>query len=272
MKTETALKIAQLVDDSLRSLKAPSQPNLYTQPIHHAAAKADTPAITENIKLFRRVMERIEADVEDLATNSKTLVEFRERLGIYVQANPMTTEANMPFFMEAVNGVATEYMNLVKSLPPGGTQELTKEIIRTRTMDHLTKLGTDTTSQLRNTLEQSINNQKGMRYARDEMAKNIEGMTKNRAEVIARTETVYARNQAELVKAEAKGKEYFIVVSAGDCCDDCYETYDGNTFHVPEDEDMLPPLHPNCRCTATFFRTEEQAGEMADETSKPREE
>ena len=264
--------MARLVDESLIKLGAHSHPNLYTRPVHKVAVKGDDQIITANIKLFRKVMGRIEADVEDLATNSKSLAEFRERLGLYVQANPMTTEANMPFFTEAVNSIAAEYSSLVKSLPPGGTQELTKEIIRTRTMDNLTKLGTDTTSQLRNTLEQSINNQKGMRYARDEMAKNIEAMTKNRAEVIARTETVYARNQAELVKAEAAGKEYFIVVSAGDCCDECYDTYDGNTFHVPEDEDMLPPLHPNCRCTATFFRTEELAETMAEETSKPREE
>lgn len=261
-----------LVDGYLKELDPQYQVNTYHQPVHKVASKGDDKIITSNIKLFRKVMARIEADVEELATNSKTLAEFRERIGLYAQVNPMTTEANIFNFVEAVNGVADTYAGLVKGLPAGGTQELTKEIIRTRTMDNLTKLGTDTTSQMRNILEQSINNQKGMRYARDEMAKNIEGMTRNRAEVIARTETVYARNQAELVKAEVKGQEYFVVVSAGDCCDDCYETYDGNTFHVPEDEDMLPPLHPNCRCTATFFRTEDQAGMMADETSKPREE
>ena len=214
-------------------------------------------------------MVRIKDDVEDMATNSKDLADFQERIGLYVQANPMTTEGNILNFIEAVNGVAAEF---APGLPVGGTQELVKEVIRTRTMDNLTKLGTDVQSQMRNILEQSVNNQKGMRYARDEILNNVDGMTRNRAEVIARTETVYARNQAELVKAEAKGKEYFVVVSAGDCCDECYDTYDGNTFTIPGDEAMLPPRHPNCRCTATFFRSEEQAEDMAGETSKPREE
>lgn len=258
------------MDESLKRLGTPSPAKpLYSRPSYKVAVKGDDKIITSNIKLFQKVMARIEADVEDMATNSKTMADFQERIGIYVQANPMTTEANIQNFIKAVNGVAAEFS---PGLPPGGTQELVKEVIRTRTMDNLTKLGTDTTSSMRNILEQSINNQKGMRYARDEMTKNIESMTRNRAEVIARTETVHARNQAELVKAEAAGKEYFVVVSAGDCCDECFDTYDGNTFHVPEDEDMLPPLHPNCRCTATFFRTEELAETMAEETSKPREE
>ena len=216
-------------------------------------------------------MNRIKNDVTGFEKTSKDMAEFQEKVGTYVKVNPMTTEANINNFLRAVNGVGAEFSKLTKGLPAGGTQELTKEIIRSQSMDHLTKLGSDVQGNLRNILEQSVNNQKGMRYARDEMVNNIEGMTRNRAEVIARTETVYARNQAELVKAEASGKEYFIVVSADDCCDECYDTYDGNTFHVPEDEDMLPPLHPNCRCTATFFKSEEQAGRMSDEISKPRE-
>lgn len=258
--------------DSTIELLTGSQPvtkSLYQKHPHQVAVKADDKIITSNIKLFNKVMQQIKDDVEGFAERSKNLAEFQERVGLYVKVNPMTTEANILNFIEAVNGVAAQF---APGLPVGGTQELVKEVIRTRTMDTLTKLGADVQGNMRNILEQSVNNQKGMRYARDEILNNVDGMTRNRAEVIARTETVYARNQAELVKAEAKGKEYFIVVSAGDCCDECYETYDGNTFHIPEDEDMLPPLHPNCRCTATFFRSEEQAEDMAGETSKPREE
>lgn len=254
----------ELLTSSPRAIKT-----FYQKTPHPVATKADDKIITENIKLFNKVMGRIKSDVEGFAEQSKNLTEFQERVGLYVKANPMTTEANIQNYIKAVNGVAAQF---TPGLPAGGTQELVKEVIRTRTMDTLTKLGTDVQGNMRNILEQSVNNQKGMRYARDEILKNVDGMTRNRAEVIARTETVYARNQAELVKAEAKGKEYFVVVSAADCCDECFDTYDGNTFQVPEDEDMLPPLHPNCRCTATFFRTEEQAGQMAEETSKPREE
>ena len=261
----------QAVDFTIESLKGSptAKKSFYQHTPYPVASKGDDKIITSNIKLFNKVMGRIKSDVEGFAERSKNLAEFQERVGLYVQANPMTTEANIQNFIKAVNGVAAEFK---PGLPAGGTQELVKEVIRTRTMDTLTKLGADVQGNMRNILEQSVNNQKGMRYARDEILKNVDGMTRNRAEVIARTETVYARNQAELVKAEAKGKEYFVVVSAGDCCDECYDTYDGNTFHIPEDEDMLPPLHPNCRCTATFFRTEEQAGQMAEETSKPREE
>lgn len=155
----------------------------------------------------------------------------------------------------------------VKDTPVVKTQEIVKDKIDEYNDE---TSGNSETDQIKNILKESIDNRKGMRWAMNQMVENIDGMTREKAESIARTETVRARNQAELVKAEAKGLEYFVVVSAGDCCDECYETYDGNTFHVPEDEDMLPPLHTNCRCTATFFRTEEHAETMAGATSKPR--
>ncbi|MDP3012768.1 MAG: phage minor head protein [Candidatus Subteraquimicrobiales bacterium] len=256
------------IDYTIKSLtESKTQPNnIYHKHPHHAAQKADDKIITQNIKLFNRIMEQIKKDINGFSKTSKNLTEFQEKIGIYIQSNPITTEANIQNFIKAVNGVASQFR---PGLPPGGTQELVKEVIRTRTMTHLDKLGIDIQGNMRNILEESVNNQKGMRYARDEMAKNIDGMNRNRAEVIARTETGYARSQAELVKAESKGQEYFVVVSAGDCCDECFDVYDGNTFHVPEDEDMLPPLHPNCRCAATFFRTEGQAEDMAETTSKP---
>ncbi len=254
--------MAMRIEESLTELK-----RLQTS----SSVKAINP-IDANAKLFSKVMERMKQDVIRFEKQSKTMPDFSERIKLYIDVNPIYTTNNVGNTLRAVDAVGNVFSKEVKGLPVGGTKELVKEVIRDRSLESITKVGSDAQSQIRSILEESINNGKGMRYARDQMTKQIDSLDRNRAEVIGRTETVNARSQAELIKAEDSGKEYFVVVSAGDCCDECYDVYDGNTFHIPEDEDMLPPYHPNCRCTPTFFRTEGLAQSMADETSTPREE
>jgi len=147
----------------------------------------------------------------------------------------------------------------------------TKEIIKDQISDYKDEnIDNEDNIHIKSILKQSIDNQKGMRWAISEMINNVDGMTRERAESIARTETVRARNQAELVKAKNTGKEYFIVISAKDCCDKCYNTYNGKVFSVHKDIDKLPPLHKKCKCTSSFFRSESLARGMAEDISKPR--
>jgi hypothetical protein len=65
---------------------------------------------------------------------------------------------------------------------------------------------------------------------------------------------------------------FFAVVSAGDCCDECAAEYSGQVFEAPDDLEMLPPLHPNCRCDSTFFFTEDHAQSVVDRVNPKEEE
>jgi SPP1 gp7 family putative phage head morphogenesis protein len=226
--------------------------------------------IEDNSKAFTKVMDNIKKDLEVIADKSENLADFKDRVGLYVKVNPMTTEANMASLLDAVNKVGGVFEGQMKGTPMGGTAQLAKEVVRNDSTISMTKLGEDVQSSIRNIIEQGVNNNKSMESIRDEMTQNIDSLSKNRAEVISRTESARAYNQAEKEKAQNEGKEYFVVVSTPECCEDCFEAYDGNTFHLPEDEDMLPPFHPNCMCTASFFRTEEQASDMSDEVSHDR--
>ena len=117
-----------------------------------------------------------------------------------------------------------------------------------------------------------MNQEKGTQWAVQQMTDKIDSMTNTRAKATSRTEMAKANSQARLEQAKLDGKEYFIVISQGDACEDCYAVYDGNVFNINDDLDMLPPKHVNCDCEAIFFKTEEQARAMADEVSKPRDE
>ena len=125
-----------------------------------------------------------------------------------------------------------------------------------------------------------------------EIAKNInheiDVINNTRARTIARTEVKRTDTVANYVRHKEQGATGFTVQCRPDCCEYCAEEYDSETTaeqqrevlaHIEEmkaegiddplvrgkgetlggdvqfsmdDTDKLPPLHPNCRCTAMF--------------------
>lgn len=226
--------------------------------------------LDDNVSAFNKVMENIRGDIERLAEESEDLADFKTKVDGYIKVNPMNTEANGATLLDAVKSVSNVYDARIGTSKLGITSDLAREVVRNDSTLSMTNLGEDIQSMMRNSIEQGINQNKSMEFIRDEMNQNIDSLTKNRSEKIARTETAHAYNEAERIKAENSGKEYFIVVSTPTCCEDCFDAYDGNVFHLPEDEDMLPPFHPNCMCNAVFFKSESQAEDLSQEVSHDR--
>ena len=85
-----------------------------------------------------------------------------------------------------------------------------------------------------------------------EMAKTIDGISRNRAQVLARTEVISAHAEASLNTYQEAGVEGVEVESewstAGDdrVCPEC-EANEGQVFTLEEAHGMIP-LHPQCRC------------------------
>lgn len=238
------------------------------------SSKATPPAkLPDNTNLFRKPMERVKTNVMNIARESKNMTDFKEGIGVYTSYNPLTTSETLNDLMKAVRSVVDVYDKTYESsLTRGSVQQLTREAVHEQTLLHMTKLGEDTQSTIRNILERNIGQGNTPKDAVNEMVNEIETMTKTRAEVIARTETANARNEAKSLQAEENGEDYFIVISSDTCCEDCYDTYNGKVFNRSEDEDILPPLHPNCVCEAEFFKRESMAERMADEVGLSSEE
>ena len=125
-----------------------------------------------------------------------------------------------------------------------------------------------------------------------EIAKNInheiDTINNTRARTIARTEVKRTDTVANYVRHKEQGATGFTVQCRPDCCEYCAEEYDsertaeqqrevleeiellkangsddpivrgkgetlgGDVQFSMDDTDKLPPLHPNCRCTAMF--------------------
>jgi hypothetical protein len=95
------------------------------------------------------------------------------------------------------------------------------------------------------------------------ISKEIDTINNTRARTIARTEVKRTDTVANYIRHKEQGAKGFTVQCRPDCCELCQEAYEdvdttdkpyvgGDVDFTMDDTDMLPPLHPNCRCTAMF--------------------
>lgn len=141
------------------------------------------------------------------------------------------------------------------------SREALSEISQQNTMDLVTKMGEDQKQELRDILSDGLKEGKGMRDIAQEMEEKVDGMSRTRAQAIARTETTRAKNLANLYKYKDKGFQSFTVDFTSEACDDCVEAYENIVFPI-EAVEMLPPRHTHCMCVAIFHP--ETAEEYAD--------
>ena len=109
---------------------------------------------------------------------------------------------------------------------------------------------------LRSILETGFDEGKSIPEIMKDITQYFDAWDSYRAEIISRTETSRASNEAAIEAYEQSGvvkeKEW---LTAPDCCDICAEL-DGEVVALEDtffDDDygdgMSPPLHPNCRCS-----------------------
>ena len=88
-----------------------------------------------------------------------------------------------------------------------------------------------------------------------------------RLKSMASTEVMNASNSSSLEQARANGVTHYTVKFMDDACSMCLDEYEGMVFNI-EDTDMLPPLHPNCRCYPIYTKTTTKVikGEILDDS------
>lgn len=205
-----------------------------------------------NESRFQSLMRDIRNDVVRNTQNAKSLDVWVSKLSPIVVNNALTT-----------GKYASEAQSLIKDivkassyspLPKGGQMELVKGVISENTMHYVTKVGEDVKTELRKIAVQGYQDKLAPKDLAKQMSSKIDGMSNSRAKMIARTETMRASNLSSYTNAMMnRGAQSFIVAGASDRCPLCSETYDNVTFTIDQN-DMIPPLHPNCRCFPQFSR------------------
>lgn len=156
---------------------------------------------------------------------------------------------------EATSNIQTACLNSIRDVR--FSQPAQKALYETVIQERVGALMTNENSlQWKNTIADIIrdNSEKSWK----DISKEIQAQTdigKSNADRIARTEEHISRTNAEYIVAHERGANSYYVV-CNNPCEECEELYqDGEViFDMDKDVSELPPLHPNCRCSAIFIK------------------
>jgi len=126
------------------------------------------------------------------------------------------------------------------------------KLLATRSYESLKGITADMAGKLNRILSEGISQGKSPRDVARTITKEVEGISRNRAERLARTEIIYAHAEGQLDAFEKLGVEEvgvqaeFLTTGDGRVCAKCRE-WEGTILTIEEARGLIP-LHPSCRC------------------------
>ena len=204
-------------------------------------------------ELFDEIIRRLEKGVLD----NDTLEAFLEATKEYTTNNPLQSSGYTDTMLALI---LAETNNHKFSRP--SQRELTRVTIENYVGNLITNVGEDIKQTVRDIVTEEYNNPEGSNPQR--MAKRIsdevEGIKNKRARTIARTEIARTSTVSDYIIAKERGATHYTVNCRSTRCSICKKLYcknnetGGDVEYPIEDTSNLPPLHPNCRCSANFYK------------------
>ena len=204
-------------------------------------------------ELFDEIIRRLEKGVLD----NDTLEAFLEATKEYTTNNPLQSTGYTDTMLALI---LAETNNHKFSRP--SQRELTRVTIENYVGNLITNVGEDIKARVRDIVTEEYNNPEGSNPQR--MAKRIsdevEGIKNKRARTIARTEIARTSTVSDYIIAKERGATHYTVNCRSTRCPICKKMYcntsetGGDVEYSIEDTSNLPPLHPNCRCSANFYK------------------
>lgn len=204
---------------------------------------------------FQQFKRRIEHDL----SLCDTYEEFVERTKDYTTNNILINSG----YSEEMTTLVTQMVNNHK-FKRASQRALLEETINNNVAMLIQNVGEDIKETVRSVVKQGYDEGQHPREIAKVINERIDVINNTRARTIARTEVKRTDTVANYIRHKENGATGFTVQCRPDCCELCQETYEdvdstdkpyvgGDVDFTMDDTDMLPPLHPNCRCTAMFF-------------------
>lgn len=206
----------------------------------------------QKLTQFRRWLTKL-VDEEILTTDAQgrpwtgRYVESAYRKGViraFVDARGKDIKKSTDFF----EGTKEQFLRSAFAAP----ERLAKvRLLATRAFEELRGITNTMATQLNRALANGIVQGQNPKQIARVMVRNIDGLSKARANMIARTEIVHAHAEGQLDTFEELGEDVGVLAewsTAGDdrVCPQC-SPLEGKTFTVEEARGLIP-RHPNCRC------------------------
>lgn len=237
----------------------PSQDKLIKQGIKYTDA------------LFDEISNRINQGVLSADTLEAFLEKYSKAFPDY-ENNPLIT---LGYDKRMLELILQETNNHRFSRP--AQKELVRVVIENKVGENIRDVGDNITSDVRDIVKEGYNNN----LSQDEIAEQIShriGTIKNkRARAIARTEIARTATISDYVINKERGCTHFYVECRNTACPVCKKAWHkgwteenddkfnpsdksaggkgwiGDKTYSMKDTSKLPPIHPNCRCTAKFY-------------------
>ena len=201
--------------------------------------------------LFEEIINRLQNGVN----SSDTLEEFLVNNQEYTSANPLVSTGYQDTM---INLVLSETNNHRFSRPSQ------RELTRVTISEQLGTLISNVGEEVKQTIRDIVTEEYGRGSNPQKMAKRFStelgGINKRRARVIARTEIARTSTISDYIISKEQGATHYTVGCRSTRCQYCKDLYcntsetGGDVEFSIDDTEHLPPLHPNCRCVADFYK------------------
>lgn len=203
-------------------------------------------------KLFDEISRRLEKGVLD----SDTLEEFLRKTKEYTTNNPLVST---DYDKTMINIILAETNNHKFSRP--AQKELVRVTIENKVGDLIRDVGEDIKQSVRDIVTEEYNKPEGSNPQKmaKQISKKVSGIKNKRAKTIARTEIARTATISDYIIASERGATHYTVTCRSTRCPICKKMYckssetGGDVEYEITDTSNLPPVHPNCRCSANFF-------------------
>ncbi len=213
--------------------------------------------IKQGIKYTDRLFEELIRRLQKGVLDNDTLESFLEATKEYTTNNPLQSTG----YTDTMIALILAETNNHKFSRPS-QRELTRVTIENYVGNLIANVGEDIKQTVRDIVTEEYNNPEGSNPQR--MAKRIsdevEGIKNKRARTIARTEIARTATVSDYIIAKERGATHYTVNCRSTRCTECKKKYcnnsrtGGDVEYEIEDTDNLPPLHPQCRCSANFYK------------------
>ena len=225
--------------------------------------------IKQGIRYTDRLFEEIIKRLEQGVLSSDTLEAFLEKTKEYTTANPLVTTG---YDSTMLNLILSETNNYKFSRP--SQRELVRVTIENRVGELIQDVGEDIKQNVRDIAKEEYNKGSNPVKIAKQITAKVDGIKNKRARTIARTEVARASTVSDYVINKERGATGFTVSCRSTRCAKCKEAFcrdsatGGDVEYGMDDVSVLPPLHPNCRCSVEFtFDLDKFKGKVS--TQKP---
>lgn len=180
--------------------------------------------------------------------NNESLEEFLNDTQDYSIGNPLEAGG----FKDTLTNLIASSTNDIRFSRPA-QKALMNTIIRNTTGELIVDVGNDVKQSVRDIVAKGYNTRTLSRQnVADEISSTLDGINRKRARTIARTEIKRAQTTSNYVVALDRGANAYKYKCGAKPCDIC-KVDCGKNYPIT-DLEHLPPRHPNCMCSVSFFK------------------